>query len=112
MFEHRGLQIAAAYANEHTEECSADLRPTNHPSPEFPEYGNWQLSVIVSFFLYPNGQVVILGIPDAKWSLGGKVGIMPMDFGKAIVDAFPKWRFPPRSKPCMGSIALDFRNAL
>jgi hypothetical protein len=119
MFEHRRNQPLAdqppsnprAYAPELFQKCPADLQPTVQPSPEFPAYGNWQLSVTVRYFVDIEGRVLVPSVWDAKWTLEGEVGKLPASFENALIEAVSKWRFPARSRPCAGSISRTFSHA-
>jgi hypothetical protein len=126
MFEHRRTQAARSSRADAVVEasrdprsdaldlfdpCPADLQPIVRPSPEFPEDREWKLSVIAIFLVDRDGRVLTPRVRVVSWTLAGESGTMPMSFEKAIVDAMSKWRFPPRSKPCTGSIWRDFSHA-
>jgi hypothetical protein len=103
--------LCAAQGLTPIDQCPTDLKPIIDPSPTFPESGEWQLSVTVGFVLDRDGSVLVPRIQDAKWTVSDKVGTIPPAFEKAIIDAFSKWRFPPRPKPCKGSIRRGFSQA-
>jgi hypothetical protein len=48
------------------DQCPDDLQPSFFASPSFPAYGEWQLSVTVSFVLDRDGSVLAPAISDAK----------------------------------------------
>jgi hypothetical protein len=119
MFEHRRNQALRIQprpdpenARKLFDECPADLQPTVQPPPEFPAYGNWELSVTVRFFVDTEGRVFVASVWEAKWSLEGEIGKLPIRFENAIVDAVSNWRFPARSRPCAGSVSRTFSHVL
>jgi hypothetical protein len=92
--------------------CPADLEPIVHPAPEFPPYSDWRLSVTVRFFVDTDGMVLVPSVLEAKFSVAGQVEKIPPNFERAIVDAIARWRFPPQSNACSGSITRTFSHAV
>jgi len=90
------------------DQCPDGLKPSFHPSPNFPEYGEWQVSVTVSFVLDRDGSVLVPAIRDATWQAADKTETMPPSFEKAIVEAFTKSRFPPQPRACKGTISFGY----
>ena len=89
-------------------QCPADLQPIVEPSPNFPDHGEFQLSVTVTFVLDRDGSVAVPRISDSTWTVRDQVTTIPTSFAAAIVEAALKWRFPPRATPCKGSISRTF----
>ncbi len=119
MFEHRRSQApriqtpsTRAVADELFRKCPADLQPTVQPSPEFPAYGNWELTATIRFFVDTEGRVLAPIVWGAKWTREGEIGKAPPTFKSAIVEAVSKWRFPAQASPCASSITRTFSHGL
>ena len=95
------------------ENCPANIEPIERSPPTLPVGREHTYHVTARFIIDVNGAVIAPSVKASQLIFAGTGAVpVPPDVDRTFLDALRKWRYARRSKPCLGSVELEFQHVI